>query len=972
MNRILLLLILLVFSTGALAQGKLITGKVTDESGNSLPGVTIQVKGTTTGTTTDIDGNYKLNVSSGVLRFSFIGYIAQEIPLSSQNTINVVLVEETKQLNEVVIIGYGAQKKKDLSTAVSVVGDKEIKDRPLVSAAQAIQGKAAGVQVIQPSGKPGVGLSVRVRGSTSIEADNEPLYVVDGVPTKDVTGLSPSDIASMSILKDASSASIYGARAANGVVIITTKKGDPKEQTVSFNTYWGVSRLRKTLDVLNTKQYRALMNEMKISYDPSWTGYTDWSDEVFGTGINQSYQLSTSGGNDKMNYFISGGYLNEQGIVKPSRFDRYSFRVNLDNQVKSWFKIGTNVNVNRITTKDTPDNLSSGRGGVIMSALNTPPFLSIYNSDGSGQFATNPFQPSWENPVAYMEGPDQQTIDNKLLGNINAEVSFTKDLKLISRFGLELNNHQWDYYLDPFRTTYGRDNKGIAQADKTNQLTWQNENYFDYSLVYDKHTLNVVLGNSVQKYKSNNSFLYGTRLFPDPTITTLNAANEITGSTWIDEWAIASFFGRAAYNYMSRYYLTVSVRRDGSSKLAHHWGTMPSFSAAWRVSSEEFMKGFAFIDDLKIRGGWGRTGNQDGISNYSQYGLTSIIRDENSVLPAFTIVTFGNPDLKWETTDQTNLGLDLTLFNSRVTFIVDAYLKKSRDVILTVQWPSTLNLPIMQTNAAKVDNKGIEFSLSTINIDKKIRWSSDFNISFNRNEVTYMKYVDVGYYGRIYSNNEDVTILKVGLPLGSMYGYIAEGVDPETGDMIYKDLNNNGIVDPADRTIIGNAQPKFTYGFTNNLTYKRFDVNIFFQGSQGNDIFNATRVDLEVMFDSKNQSTAVLNRWTPENPYTDIPRAIGGGSTINVRNSTRFIEDGSYLRLKSVTVSYRLLENSPRFKNIKRASIYVTGQNLVTLTKYSGFDPEVNAFGNSALQLGIDYGTYPQVRSLIIGMNIDF
>jgi TonB-linked SusC/RagA family outer membrane protein len=973
MTKYLSLILLLVFSMTAFAQERLITGKVTDESGQGIPGVTIQLKGTSTGTTTDLDGAYKIKMNAGTLRFSFIGFIAQEINVTNQSTINVVLLEETRQLNEVVVIGYGTQKKKDLSTAVSVVGEKEIKDRPLVSAAQAIQGKAAGVQVIQPSGKPGVGLSVRVRGTTSIEADNEPLYVVDGVPTKDVSGLSPSDIASMSILKDASSASIYGARAANGVVIITTKKGTSNEQTVSLNTYFGISKLRKVIDVLNTKQYRDLMLELPgTSYNPAWTGYTKWTDEVFGTGFNQSYQLSTSGGSEKLNYYVSGGYLSDQGIVQPSKFDRYSFRLNLDSQVKPWFRAGTNLNIIRINTKDTPDNLSSGRGGVIMSALNTPPFLSIYKADGSGAFAQNPFQPSWENPVAYMEGPDQNSIDNKIFGSFNTEISFIKELKLNSRFGIEMNNHQWDYYLDPYRTTYGRDNKGIAQADKYNALTWLVENILEYNKSLGSHSFNAMLGTSAQRSKYNDSFLYGTHMYSNTSVTTLNAANEISGSTSIEEYSLVSFFGRVAYNYNSKYYLTASMRRDGSSKLAHHWGTMPSFSAAWRVSSEDFMKDISFIDDLKIRGGWGVTGNQEGLSNYTQYGLLTIIRDENNVLPASYQSSFGNPDLKWETTHQSNIGLDLTLFNARVTFIVDAYIKKTKDLILKVQWPSTLNLPELRTNAGEMENKGIEFNLSTVNVDKKIKWTSDFNISFNKNEVTYLKYVDVAYYGRIYSNNEDVVILREGLPLGSFYGLTADGVDPATGMMKYKDLNNNGKVDGGDRSVIGNAQPKFTYGFTNNISFKRFDLNIFFQGSQGNDIFNATRVDLEGMFDSKNQSVAVLDRWTPENTDTDMPKAVGGGNVDNVRNSTRFIEDGSYLRLKSLTLSYRLLQNNPKFNNIKRVSVYATGQNLVTITKYSGFDPEVNAYGNDAVQLGIDYGTYPQVRSLILGINVDF
>ena len=484
-----------------------------------------------------------------------------------------------------------------------------------------------------------------------------------------------------------------------------------------------------------------------------------------------------------------------------------------------------------------------------------------------------------------------------------------------------------------------------------------------------------MVGNSVQKYQSYDSYLEGNDFPADASVTTLNAANVISGNTDYQDWALASFFGRATYDYNSKYYLTTSIRHDGSSKLAHHWGTMPSFSAGWRLSSENFMKGIEFIDDLKIRGGWGKNGNQEGIPNYTQYGLINYYRrtPTNPLSgPSESQATFGNPDLKWETTAQTNLGFDLTMLNSKVTVTLDAYIKKTSDVILNVAWPSTLNLPLMQTNAGKIENKGIEFNISTINIDSKLKWSTDFNMSFNRNKVTSLTYVDVAYYGRIYSNNEDAIIFKTGLPLGTFYGYMTDGVDPATGDMKYKDLNKNGIFDPGDRTIIGHAQPKFTYGFTNNFTYGRFDLNIFFQGSQGNDIFNATRIDLEGMFDSKNQSTVVLNRWTTPGQITDIPRAIGGGITKNVRNSDRFVEDGSYLRLKSLTLSYKVLDNNPSVKAIRKLSVYATGQNLLTFTKYSGFDPEVNAFGNSAVELGIDYGTYPQTQSIIVGINVEF
>lgn len=980
MSRFFTSLILVFLSLSLFGQGRNITGKVTGADGMGLPGVTVLVVGTTTGTVTDLDGFYKLTVSPGeTLRFSYIGYASQEILVQNQNMIDVVLVEDISLLNEVVVIGYGTQKKADLTTAVATVGEEVLKDRPIVSPVEALQGKAAGVQVVQPSGKPGADLSVRVRGSTSVLAGNEPLYVVDGVPTTDISGLNPSDIESMTVLKDASSAAIYGARAANGVVIVTTKRGKENKPVISFNTYFGASKFNsnRMIEVLSTFDYRELINEiMPGSLDPSATTFGVWSDSVFGIGTKQSYQLSVSGGTEKTRYFVSGGYLSDQGIIEPARFDRTSFRINLDNDLTSWLKIGTNLNMIHSRTKDTPDNASSGRGGVIMSTLNTPPFLHIWKDDSAGWwYDPNPFQPSWENPVAYMDGPDQESIDNRLFGNITGEARIIEGLTFKTNFGIDILTHQWDYYLNGINTNYGRDNNGIGRSDKYNSNTWLWENTLNYARLFGKHNFAALVGESTQKFKGNDSYISGNDYPDDISVTTLNAANSISASTDIQEWALASIFGRVMYNYDNKYYLTASVRHDGSSKLAHHWGTMPSFSAGWRISAEPFMQNVDFIDDLKLRGGWGMNGNQEGISNYSRYGLISYYRRPTTNPlsgPSAVQVTYGNPDLKWETTAQSNIGFDLTILGNRITLSVDAYLKKTSDVLLNVQLPSTSQISSIQTNAGDIENKGIEFNIVSVNIDQAVKWNTEFNMSFNRNKVTALKFPGPYYFGPIYSNNQDVSVVDVDLPLGSFYGYVSEGVDPETGDLIYKDINDNGIFDSGDRTIIGDAQPKFTFGLTNGLSYKQFDLNFFFQGSVGNDIFNATRIDLEGMFDSKNQSVTVLDRWTPENRDTDMPRAIGKGNVYNVYNSTRFIENGTYVRLKSITLSYRAIDHNPKIKAIQDLSVYITGQNLLTFTGYSGFDPEVNAFGTSATELGIDYGTYPQSMTLILGLNVTF
>lgn len=953
-----------------------VSGRVTGADGEPLIGATVVLKGTTDGTVTDFDGSYSLDVKQGILVFSYTGFEPQEISIDGKTRIDVVLKTASYILSDVVVIGYGTQKKADLTTAVVTVGEKDIENRPMVSAAEALQGKAAGVQVVQPSGKPGGDIAVRVRGATSVLAGNEPLYVVDGVPTTDIRGLNPADIATMTVLKDASSAAIYGARAANGVVLITTKRGQAGASTITFNAYAGVSDIRKTVETLTTKQYRDLINEIiPGALPPDATGYTDWQEEVFGYGTNQSYQLSFAGGNEKTRYLLSANYLNQTGIVEPASFDRYSVRLNLDNQATDWLKIGANMNVLRSSTKDTPDNASSGRGGVIMSALNTPPFLSIYKDATETQYDPNPFQPSWENPVAYMFGPDQEATDTRLFGNFNAEASVFKGFSLKTNLGADLNAHQWDYYLDPFKTNYGRQQNGIGQADKSNSAIWLWENTANYTATFGANKVSFLAGSSIQKSRWSNSYIYGNDFPADVSVKTLNAANNISASTDVQEWSLASFFGRFTYDYKSKYLLTASLRRDGSSKLAHHWGTMPSVSVGWRISAEPFMQNFKAIYDLKLRAGWGKNGNQEGIPNYARYGLVSYYRRAltNPLSgPASAQVTYGNPDLRWETTAQSNIGLDLSLWQGRFNFTADAYYKKTDDVLLNVQLSNSLPITSIQTNAGKIENRGLEFNISTVNTTGELRWNTDFNISFNKNKVLELNYTDVYYFGRIYSNNQDVAIVREGLPLGVFFGYVADGVDPETGDMIYKDVNENGIFDPGDRTVIGDGNPDFVYGLTNTFSWKNFDLNVFFQGSQGNDIFNATRIDLEGMFDSKNQSTAVLRRWTPDNRDTDIPRAIGGGKVDNVRNSTRFVEDGSYLRLKAITLQYNFNPQRLERLKIQKFSVYVTGQNLLTFTKYSGFDPEVNAFGRSATELGIDYGTYPQARILTAGVNVEF
>lgn len=739
-----------------------VSGVVRDDQGEPLPGAVVRVVGNQSiAMVTDISGAFKLSVpANATLEVSSIGFKTKQVKAGKGGSLTVDMGEDPPLLNEVVVVGYGQMRRKDITTAVSSVSTKDIDERPIINAGEALQGKAVGIQVVQPSGMPGSGISVRVRGTTSVQASNEPLYIVDGRPVDDISDLSPNDIESIQILKDASSAAIYGARAANGVVLIETRHGKDGKSQIKFSTYVGFSKLGKKIDALNTEEYKDLMKDLKQYMNTAPTipdsemRYTDWSDLFFKTGVDQNYQLPVSNGNDKVQYYVSGGFTNQKGIVHKANFRRYNFH--------------------------------------------------------------------------------------------------------------------------------------------------------------------------------------------------------------------------------DRYLLTVNFRADGSSRFApgHRWGYFPSVSAGWRISEEPFFKPAKKVfDDVKLRVGWGMNGNQGGIGNYSYLASMTASRvnpTTDNLYPGMSIRpnSTANSELTWEKTTQMNVGLDLALFNFRLIFAADAYYKKTRDLLLTVSLPDYVNLPGGITrNDGEMVNKGFEFEITSHNFPGAFKWDIEFNISFNHNELTKLGLNKVYYYADTYEMHEPAIILKEGLPLGTFFGYISEGVDPETGNIIYKDLNNNGSLDPGDRTTLGNAQPDFIYGMTNTLSWRGWGLSVFLQGSQGNKIFNESRIDMEGMTDFRNQSHVVVDRWRRPGMITDIPRA---GNTENNHNSSRFVEDGSYLRVKSLTLSYDFSGNWMKKLSLSKLQLYATAQNLLTLTKYKGFDPEVNTFGSSSVQLGVDYGIYPQSKAWIFGLNVNF
>ena len=985
--------VVLTDSTSQRTSERVLRGNVKNDAGNAVSGAVVMLSNGK-GTVTSGTGNFEINPEdSKSFTVSYLGYESKEVNIGAATYYNVTLSEGKTLLDEVVVVGYGTQKRKDITTAVSVVSTKDIAERPIVSAAQAIEGKAAGVQVIQPSGAPGSGLSIRVRGSTSVQASNDPLYVVDGIPMDDISNLAPSDIESLQILKDASSAAIYGARAANGVVLISTKKGEANQGKVRFSAYSGFSWLGNTLSVLNTEDYKALLKEISVNIPNVPTvpddehRYTDWQKDFFKTGVEQNYQVSFQNGTDKLQYYLSGGYTDQSGIAPKSGYSRYNLRANIDSDQTKWLKLTFSAAYTHSITQAISQNVTSMRGGSILALVNTPPFMQKWDPDNPGQYDEFAYGTRSPNPFAAIAS-DGKDYNDRFITAFGAGVKLLKGLNYKLNLSMDLSNYRGDSYTDPLSTSDSRAVKGNVWEGYSRNADYLMENILTYDKTFCSHNISLLAGSTIERATSSWLNMSGFDLMDVyPNIRGIAAANQVTRDPGAGSgaWDLASFIGRINYNYMSKYLLTANIRADGSSKFApgKQWGYFPSVSAGWRISSEKFMESAKnVVTDLKIRVGWGMTGNQGGIGNYDYLAQYNAVRQQ-PVLPtdtdpigvpypgwAISPGSAANPDLTWEKTTQMNIGLDAALFNSRLNLTLDLYDKRTTDLLLTIPLPATVNIPWGITrNDGEMHNKGLEVLINSVNIDKKLRWTTDFNISFNRNEIVKLGLNKIYYFARVY-NRENVVTVREGIPLGSFFGYVADGVDPETGDMIFKDVNKNGIFDPGDRTIIGNPNPKFYYGMTNNLFFKGFNLSLFLQGTYGNDIYNATKTDMEDMSTFRNQSTTVLRRWKRPGQITDIPRA---GNDDNNVGSSRYVEDGSYLRLKAVTLSYDFQPSLLKKIGISKIQPYVTGQNLFTLTKYSGYDPEVNntTYGSNVVQ-GVDYGTYPQSRVVIFGLNVEF
>jgi len=898
-----------------------------------------------------------------------------------------------KKIEEVVVIGYGSVKKKNATSAIENIKADVFENRPIYDVGQALQGNAAGVNVIQNSGKPGQSLNVKIRGNNSISSGVNPLYVVDGIQTNDISGINPDDIVDLTILKDATSAAIYGINGSSGVVIITTKRAKTDKPQLNFNAYWGVSKAANNVDVLNPEQYRALMNEINPAYvatidNPRYAGInTDWRSEVFRTGFDQNYNVNYSFGDEKLRTYTALGYQGIDGIVDPSRFDRVSAKINLDSKIASWLKVHASLNYINTKLKNTNDNAAGARAGVILSTLTTPTFMPAYanqlkvretDADGNyidgykdGQFAMNPFTAGWENPVAFQYRGLDNTNTHRFLSNLGLDVNLLKNLVWKPSVSLDVIDSVNDKFIDPFRSVYGRQERGTGSQTFNLFQDFNFENTLNYTIKSDAHDLNLLGGFQLHERNVQGQYYWGNRFPQDLREFVYELSenpNEIFRKEILRE---LSYFGRALYTLNGKYTVMGVFRYNGSSALADNkkWGFFPGVSASWNVANEDFLADSSIISELKLRGGWGKTGNASGIPPYAHYNLERLNQaGENGSWSTHQ----WSSDIGWEVTTDTNFGLDLGFANNRIKLTADVYKRTTDDLIMPIKMGQIGNI---LRNVGSMENKGLELTLNTINFKREdFTWNTNFNISFNKsniNSLAYMPNIDrVGIEGM-----GDLVRFSAGQPIGAFYGYQMEGVDPQTGNIIYADIDGDGvkntglngdIFDVGDRTFIGDPNPDFTFGFNNNFTYKNWYMDVLFTGSYGNDIYNASRFELELMNDFKNQSTVVLDRWTTAGQITNVPRA---NSSSAMAISDRFIEDGSFIKLKAATLGYNF--NNP-FKGLSKLNLYVTGQNLVTWTDYTGFDPEVNAFSTTNGVLGIDYGTYPQVRTVIFGLKANF
>ena len=1049
-------------ASAAFAQTGTIAGTVTDStSGAPLPGVNVVIEGTQQGASTGANGTYTIsNVEVGTytLQASFVGYATEaiegvEVQDGATATVDVAMQPSTVALDEVVAVGYGTQLRSDVTGSVASVSAESIEDLPVVSVNDALAGKVAGVDIQQTSGAPGGGLSIKIRGTGTVTAGSDPLYVIDGVPISNEIGsastqgsgiggqqpsdplstLNPDDIESIEVLKDASSAAIYGSRGANGVVLITTKQGASGEARVRFSSSLGSQRIINKIDLLSAEQMAEYVTDARnngwvdaggSADDPnsvrdqqykipvhfqnpsSVATRTDWQDQISQTGLRQDYSLSASGGSESVNYYVSGGYLDQRGVIKESGFERYSLRANVSAEVAD------NLNVTvRLAPSYTNSDIANAEGigyynGLIERAVVLSPFLSVYNEDGSyntsytWDFGDGTTQDRvFTNPVSIAEGIDNEREHARVLGNISAELQLLEGLAFESSFGTDLNIYRRDQYSASFVSAFPPTDPSGSSFTSQN-LNWLNENTLSYSKTFgEKHSLDALGGFTIQQNRLERSGLNANNFPDNDLVPTLNAGTVQGGYSTASEWSLMSFLGRINYGYDNKYLLTASLRRDGSSRFGgdNRWGVFPSGSVGWRLSEERFLDAAEFLSELKLRASYGVTGNNS-IPNYGAIGL---LGGNNYVLGdgggqeviGLSQSSVTNRRLGWETSRQLDIGLEVGLFNDQIFLTGDVYRTITSDLLLNVPVPEITGFGSALRNIGEVENRGVELTLSTRATapDADFSWSASLNFSANRNEVLELGVDDSAILSADRSVFNGIThITRVGDPIGSYYGYNQIGVfqseeqiasrpsveGARPGDAIIEDADGNGEITEADRTLIGDNNPDFTYGLVNTFSYKDFDLRVQIDGKQGLQVMDLQNRSLANMLGIGNIKEAYFDYWrSPENPGGGTFRASNPPTGRNLEISTHHVEDASYLRLRNVTLGYDAASWLFEGTSVESARIYVSVRNLFMLTDYTGYNPEVNTtqgdpYSPTALTPGIDYGSYPISRTFSLGVDL--
>lgn len=1008
---------------------KVITGTVVDEKSQPIPGVNLVVKGTQTGTSTDAQGNFRITVADdqAVILFSSVGYLGQEVAVGNRTTLTVTLQDDTKSLSEVVVVGYGSQKKSDLTGAVSTITAKDISRLPVAGIDQALQGKSSGVRVTQSTGAPGEGVAVRIRGVGSIN-DNSPLFIIDGVPTKDAFSvLNPADIESMSVLKDASSAAIYGARAANGVIVVTTKRGKSGAPRVTFNAYTGIQQHGRLIPMANSQEYiniynEAATNDNALITNPSLqrqlipstlqVADTDWQKAIFRTAPIQNYQLSVSGGTDKSHYLLSANYFDQQGIILNSSYKRYALRASIDTEIARKVKIGTNLNITysqRSIVGSSGDGYGGNGGSIVRYALFRTPAIPVY--DQNGDYADLPQFPAFfgdgYNPVGLAQKQDNKEQQYRVFGDIFGEWQILKGLRFRTDAGLDLNIVNRKTYNE----NWGTNNRINSPSTLVNRfspastITWNNTLNYDLT-IGENHQITALAG--TEAIHSVSRDVGGSdRNFIDQVnnLRYLGQGADITGRQSFESdsrWSLFSLFGRVNYAFRDKYLASVNVRRDGSSRFSptNRYANFFSGSAGWNIDREDFFQPLSrTISLLKLRASIGQLGNQD-IGNYPYASLVGsgynyVFGASPQTVAGYAVVTRGNTNVKWESSTQTDIGLEMGFFQNKLQLTADYFIKRTSDILVPIPVPkSGGSAAAPYVNAGQVENRGVELDL--IYRDKKGAFSYDItaNASFIHNKVLSLSEGRPIPGGRI-DNGVFGTLTEPGYPIGSFYLLQQDGIfqnegqiftsafqgnNIKPGDVRFKDINGDGLINQLDRSHVGSPIPTLTYGLTANLQWKNFDLSAFFQGVSGNKIYYQVATDIEGFYRAFNVTKRVVDEhWHGEGTSNTQPRVSWSGSANNKQPSTRFLEDGAYTRLKNLQLGYSLPSTLTKKLGSSTIRVYVSGQNLLTFTKYPGLDPEQQSSDNvnneqfkGDVAVGIDWGTYPSAKTYTVGLNVSF